>query len=67
MYVSTQNPYVTCHSLVAFDGVYWVRRESTSSLGRIGKGANVDYRPPPSGMALSRVPGDDELYVGGYV
>jgi hypothetical protein len=25
----------------------------------------VDYRPPPLYMALSRVPGDDELYVGG--
>lgn len=27
--------------------------------------ANLDYRPSPSNMALSRVPGDDELYVGG--
>lgn len=27
----------------------------------------LDYRPPPSSMALSRVPGDEDLYVGGYV
>jgi hypothetical protein len=25
----------------------------------------LDYRPSPSDMALSRVPGDEELYVGG--
>jgi hypothetical protein len=25
----------------------------------------LDYRPPSSNMALSRVPGDEELYVGG--
>lgn len=29
--------------------------------------ATLDYRPSPSQMALSRVPGDDNLYVGGYV
>jgi hypothetical protein len=29
--------------------------------------ANLDYRPAPSNMALSRVPGDENLYVGGYV
>ena len=27
--------------------------------------AILDYRPSPSNMALSRVPGDEELYVGG--
>jgi hypothetical protein len=29
--------------------------------------AILDYRPAPSNMALSRVPGEEELYVGGYV
>lgn len=27
----------------------------------------LDYKPAPAIMALSRVPGDDELFVGGYV
>merc|ERR1712225_201564 len=29
------------------------------------KASKVDYRPPPSNMALSRVPGDEDLFVGG--
>jgi hypothetical protein len=29
--------------------------------------AKLDFNPPPANMALSRVPGDDELYIGGYV
>jgi hypothetical protein len=43
---------------------------STWDLGlqsKRGSQATLDYSPPKVLMALSRVPGDDELFVGGYV